>query len=89
MNKETNLMKNFIEYVAKSLMGNHQHVIITEQHDENKYKLELHAPHTEVGKVIGKHGMMADALRTVASFHAAKVLKKSLTFRIIDDTSTH
>lgn len=82
-------MKNFIEYVAKSLVGNHQHIVITEQQDDTKYKIELHAPHTEIGKVIGKNGTMAEALRTLASFHATKVLKKTLTFRIIDDTTTH
>ena len=82
-------MKNFIEYVAKSLVTNPDHVIITEHQNENESFIELTAPQNELGKVIGKHGHMADALRTLSHFYAGKILKKPLTFRIVEDTKTH
>lgn len=82
-------MKHFIEFVAKSLLENPQDLSITETQENGENKIELFVSQTEIGKVIGKHGQMADALRTIVNFHSNKILKKPHTFRIIEKGQTH
>ncbi|MBO8457431.1 MAG: KH domain-containing protein [Spirochaetes bacterium] len=57
--------KDLIEYIAKSLVDNPTGVSVNEFPTENGVTLELHVNESDVGKVIGKHGRIAKAMRTL------------------------
>lgn len=57
--------KDLIEYIAKSLVDNAAGVSVNEFPTENGVTLELHVNESDVGKVIGKHGRIAKAMRTL------------------------
>lgn len=57
--------KDLIEYIAKTLVDNPSGVSVSEFPTENGVTLELHVTETDVGKVIGKHGRIAKAMRTL------------------------
>lgn len=57
--------KDLIEYIAKSLVDNPSDVSINEFPSESGITLELHVSEGDVGKVIGKHGRIAKAMRTL------------------------
>ncbi len=82
-------MKEFINFVAKSFVNESDNMTLHEQETESEYKLELHLPPHEVGKVIGKNGIMADSLRTICQFQSSKILKKPISFRIIEHNTAH
>ena len=59
-------MKEFIEYIAKHLVDNPESVGIEEKTpEENKVVLSLKVQADDVGKVIGKQGKTAQAMRTL------------------------
>ncbi len=65
-------MKNFIEFIAKHLVDKPEAVVIEETEDGNKIKYKLFVDETETGKVIGKQGRTAKAIRTLLGAIAAK-----------------
>lgn len=80
-------MKKFIEHIlASSLIKNSADCAVLENHSNDVYKLTVCVPREELGKVIGKNGQMANALRTLANFHARKIVKKKLLFSITEST---
>ncbi len=64
--------KDLIEYIAKSLVDDPSAVSVNETEGERGPVLELRVAQGDVGKVIGKYGRIAKALRTVLSASAAK-----------------
>lgn len=64
--------KDLIEYIAKSLVDEPDLVSVTETEDAHGVVLELGVSQKDVGKVIGKYGRIAKALRTVLSASANK-----------------
>ena len=61
-------MKEFIEYIAKQLVDHPDKVIVEEKTpDNNTIELLLKVDKTDIGKVIGKHGYNANAMRTLLS----------------------
>lgn len=58
-------MKDLLEYLAKSLVDNPEDVHVTVTETETAVVLELTVAKEDVGKVIGKHGRIARALRTI------------------------
>ncbi|MCB0727397.1 MAG: KH domain-containing protein [Ignavibacteriae bacterium] len=71
-------MKEFIEYIAKNLVDNPEAVRVDEViEDENRVKYILHVEDSETGKVIGKMGRTAKAIRTLLSAIASKQGKKA------------
>ncbi|MBS1517465.1 MAG: KH domain-containing protein [Bacteroidetes bacterium] len=71
-------MKEFIEFIAKNLVDNPDAVRVEEVvEDENKIKFILHVQDSETGKVIGKMGRTAKAIRTLLSAVASKYGKRA------------
>ena len=65
-------MKEFIEYIAKSLVDEPESVRVEESTEENKVTLKLHVAKGDLGKVIGKQGKTAKSMRTLFTAVAAK-----------------
>jgi len=57
--------KDLVEYVAKSLVDDPDAVKVTELDDEGQTVIELHVAEDDMGKVIGRNGSVAKALRTL------------------------
>ena len=64
--------KDLIEYIAKSLVDDPSAVSVNEPEGARGSVLELRVAEGDIGKVIGKHGRIAKALRTVLSASANK-----------------
>ncbi len=72
-------MKEFIEFIAKHLVDNPSGVTIEEQTpDEKKVVFTLKVNPEDVGKVIGKQGKTAQAMRTLLTAVAAKEGKRAI-----------
>lgn len=69
-------MKELIEYIAKALVDSPEAVEISQVEGEKSLILELKVAPEDMGKVIGKRGRIAKAIRTVAKAAAAKEGKK-------------
>lgn len=65
-------MKEVLEVIAKSLVENPDEVNVTEIEDENSTTLELRVAAGDMGKVIGKQGRIAKAIRTVVKAAASR-----------------
>ena len=64
--------KDLIEYIAKSLVDDPDAVSVTEAEGERGSVLQLSVSQGDIGKVIGKYGRIAKALRTVLSAYSSK-----------------
>ena len=60
-------MKELVEMIAKALVDNPEQVVVRSIDGEQSTVLELKVAPTDLGKVIGKQGRTAAALRTLAS----------------------
>ncbi len=69
-------MKELLEFIAKSMVNNPDAVEITEKTTENSIVLQLHVAEEDMGKVIGKQGRIAKAIRTVIKAAASNYNKK-------------
>lgn len=69
-------MKELIELIAKALVDHPDQVRVTEQVKENTIVYQLSVAPDDMGKVIGKQGRVAKALRTVVGSAAVKVDKR-------------
>ena len=69
-------MKELLEVIAKSLVDNPDEVAVTESGDENTCFLELHVAQPDMGKVIGKQGRIAKAIRSVVKAAGSREDKK-------------
>ena len=65
-------MKEIVEIIAKSLVDNPSQVVINEKEEDNVVIYELHVATEDMGKVIGKQGRIAKALRTVVKAAATR-----------------
>ena len=73
-----NLEKDLVEYIAKSLVDDPENVSVSIIEGEKSTILELRVSQDDIGKVIGKHGRIAKAVRTVLSAAASKTGKRVL-----------
>ena len=69
-------MKELVEILAKSLVDHPEDVKVNEVNRGDSIILELTVHQDEMGKVIGKHGRIAKAIRTVVKAAAIKEDKK-------------
>lgn len=77
-------MKELVEFVAKALVNNENEVRVTEIEGSQTNIIELKVAKEDVGKIIGRQGRTADAIRTVLNCSAAKTNKRYI-LQIIDD----
>jgi len=70
--------KDLIEYIAKSLVDDPSQVTVNVVEGEKSTILELRVAEADIGKVIGKHGRIAKAMRTVLLAAAAKTGKHTV-----------
>jgi len=71
-------MKELIEYIARSLVDKPEDVEVREVVGERTSVLELSVAKEDLGKVIGKQGRTARAMRTILSAASTKVNKRSV-----------
>ena len=71
-------MKQLLEVLAKSLVDKPEMVVVNEVAHEHSVLLELSVAHEDMGKVIGKQGRIAKAIRTVVKAAAVKENKKAV-----------
>ena len=69
-------MKELVEVIAKALVDHPDEVVVTEKQDAKSVILELKVAQEDMGKVIGKQGRIAKAIRTVVKSAASKDDKK-------------
>ena len=69
-------MKEFVEYIAKQLVDQPDSVVVTEEVQNDKLVLKVKVAQPDIGKIIGKKGRTAFALRTIASAVGKKHGKK-------------
>ena len=71
-------MKELISYIAKALVDNPEDVEVTEIEGEQTSVIELKVAKEDLGKVIGKQGRTARAMRTILSAASTKINKRSV-----------
>ena len=69
-------MKDLILYLAKSLVDNPDQVQVTETENESAIVYELTVDPDDMGRVIGKHGKIAKAIRAIIKSASYKLPKK-------------
>jgi predicted RNA-binding protein YlqC (UPF0109 family) len=77
-------MKDLITYIAKALVDNPEEVMVTEILGDQTSVLELKVAKEDLGKVIGKQGRTARAMRTLLSASSAKIRKRTV-LEIVED----
>jgi predicted RNA-binding protein YlqC (UPF0109 family) len=66
-------MKELIEYIAKSIVNDPEKVVVTEEtNEQGVIVLKLQVADEDKGRVIGKQGRIAEAMRTLIRVKAAK-----------------
>jgi uncharacterized protein len=71
-------MKKLISYIAQALVDNPDQVEVSEVEGNQTSVLELKVAKEDLGKVIGKQGRTARAMRTILSAASAKVKKRTV-----------
>jgi hypothetical protein len=71
-------MKELIEFIAKSLVDHPEQVEVSEIVGEQTSVIELKVAKDDLGKVIGKQGRTARAMRTILSAASTKIRKRSV-----------
>ena len=69
-------MKELVEVIAKSLVDHPDEVVVTENEKEDAVIIELKVGSSDMGKVIGRQGRIAKAIRTVVKAASSKKKKK-------------
>lgn len=65
-------MKDLVEVIAKALVDNPDEVVVTEKVSGKNVTVELHVSADDMGKVIGKQGRIAKAIRSVVKAASSK-----------------
>ena len=69
-------MKDLVEVIAKSLVDHPEEVVVTQTEESNAILVELKVAPSDMGKVIGRQGRIAQAIRTVVKAASSKCDKK-------------
>jgi hypothetical protein len=71
-------MKDLINYIAQALVDHPEQVSVSEVEGNQTSVLELKVAKEDLGKVIGKQGRTARAMRTILSAASAKIKKRTV-----------
>ncbi|MBK5100447.1 MAG: KH domain-containing protein [Desulfobacteraceae bacterium] len=71
-------MKDLIAFIAKALVDKPEEVVVREIQGQQISVIELKVAKEDLGKVIGKHGRTAEAMRTLLSAASAKIKRRSV-----------
>jgi len=71
-------MKDLIKYIAQALVDNPEEVSVSEVEGNQTSVLELKVAKEDLGKVIGKQGRTARAMRTILGAASAKIKKRTV-----------
>ena len=69
-------MKELVEVITKALVDDPESVVVTEREEKKATVLEVRVADSDMGKVIGKQGRIAKAIRSVVKAAASKEEKK-------------
>ena len=69
-------MKELVEVIAKSLVDNPDEVLVTQTETDKAIVVELRVAQSDMGKVIGKQGRIAKAIRAVVKAASSQDAKK-------------
>ncbi len=69
-------MKELVEVIAKALVDHPEEVVVTQKEEGRTLTLELHVAASDMGKVIGKQGRIAKAIRSVVKAASSKDSRK-------------
>jgi uncharacterized protein len=72
------MLKELIEYMARALVDNPEQVKVSEVEGEQTSVIELRVAKEDLGKVIGKQGRTARAMRTILSAASTKIRKRAV-----------
>jgi len=81
-------MREMVEYIVKQIVDNPEEVKVEEVKGEKVILLEVSVAKEDMGKVIGKGGRIATALRTLLGAAAAKLKKRAMLEILEERTST-
>ena len=71
-------MRELVEQIARALVDESDNVKVTEVEGEAVTVIELRVAQTDLGKVIGKQGRTARAIRTILNANATKLRKRAV-----------
>ena len=71
-------MKDLIAYIAKALVDKPEEVVVTEKDGEQVTIIELRVAKEDLGKVIGKRGRTAEAMRTILTGASGKLKRRCI-----------
>lgn len=77
-------MKELVEFISRALVDSVEGIEISEVQGNQTNIIELRVAKSDIGKVIGRNGRTADAIRTILNCAAAKVQKRYI-LQIIDE----
>ncbi len=78
MEAEVSSLQELVEHVAKALVDETGAVNVTQVEGERTTVIELRVAQGDLGKVIGKQGRTARAIRTILNAHATKMRKRAV-----------
>ena len=65
-------LRGLLEYLAKSLVDHPEEVVVEEYHSGGQVQLDLKVSQEDIGRVIGKHGRLANSHRALLKVVAAR-----------------
>ena len=71
-------LREFVEFIAKSIVDSPEEVQVTEVAGEKTTVIELRVASEDLGKIIGKQGRTAKAIRSILNATAAKMRKRAV-----------
>ncbi len=79
-------IQELVEYIAKSLVEDPSQVQVKETENQNTVNLELHVAPGDMGRVIGKGGRVANAIRTLVRVAAVRQGTRA-TLEVVDQSA--
>ncbi|MDO8270243.1 MAG: KH domain-containing protein [Candidatus Levybacteria bacterium] len=69
-------MQELLEYILKEMYGNPEITVTSSEEEEGNLILTIHAPQSEIGRIIGKGGKIINAIKQIIKIQAIKENKR-------------